>query len=279
MRKTRIAREPGHELGYETDHGNPAFKLVFAHETNARPAEAFERDDWAYWNFEAVLSGAGTLRVQDQLYHVGAGDLFVLPKGRSHWYSADPIRPWVKLYIVIRGTLIPHLLSAYQLGRRVHFRSVNVEPVMRSIASLRQAPASNIHDQAALLFHQLVLALTADAHQDRTSLTPRIQAVVDLIHRNLESSLSIKEMTTYAGLSSSRLTRLFKKEVGVTPYAYLIRQKMVRAEHFLQFTNRSVRAIAEQLGYVDAYYFSNAFKKHSGIAPSAYRLDSSNSSE
>ncbi|MFR3482658.1 MAG: helix-turn-helix domain-containing protein [Clostridia bacterium] len=57
----------------------------------------------------------------------------------------------------------------------------------------------------------------------------------------------------------------------MTPYAYLLQQKLAAAQNLLQNTTLPVQEIARQLGYDDAHYFSNVFKAQFGVSPRAYR--------
>ena len=71
--------------------------------------------------------------------------------------------------------------------------------------------------------------------------------------------------------SESQTIRIFKRAYGVTPYAYLLEKKLDLAGQLLRDTNLSVREIAEKLSFADEYYFSNVFKKKTGVSPSVYR--------
>ncbi|MDQ3677192.1 MAG: helix-turn-helix transcriptional regulator [Actinomycetota bacterium] len=46
---------------------------------------------------------------------------------------------------------------------------------------------------------------------------------------------------------------------------------MVEAARLLRYTERTMGEIAYLTGFSDPLYFSRAFKRHQGIAPSVYR--------
>jgi AraC-like DNA-binding protein len=55
------------------------------------------------------------------------------------------------------------------------------------------------------------------------------------------------------------------------PYTYLLRERLTLARQLLETTPMPVKEIADRLRYADQYYFSNAFKKETGLSPTAFR--------
>ena len=67
------------------------------------------------------------------------------------------------------------------------------------------------------------------------------------------------------------INRIFKKETGQTIFSYLTRVRISQAKMLLTSGNLPIKTIALRVGYDDIYYFSNAFKKETGVSPSRYR--------
>ena len=72
-------------------------------------------------------------------------------------------------------------------------------------------------------------------------------------------------------MSAATLARHFSQETGTTPMDYLRRLRLRNACRDLLQTRDSVGEIAARWGYENIYYFSNAFKRMYGCAPSEYR--------
>ena len=72
-------------------------------------------------------------------------------------------------------------------------------------------------------------------------------------------------------ISKSQLCREFKKYYELSPYQYLINRRLSIAETLLLETAVSIREISDLLCFVDAYSFSNLFKKKLGVSPKKYR--------
>jgi AraC-like DNA-binding protein len=83
--------------------------------------------------------------------------------------------------------------------------------------------------------------------------------------------LSLRELSAAAGLSSSALCRLFRKEFGVGPVTALELIRLNRAEPLLSMSNLTIGSIARQCGFADAYHFSRRFSAIYQMAPSRYR--------
>ncbi|MBQ7644339.1 MAG: helix-turn-helix transcriptional regulator, partial [Spirochaetales bacterium] len=72
-------------------------------------------------------------------------------------------------------------------------------------------------------------------------------------------------------VSEDYLTRIFKKELGLSPWDYLNRYRIWLAGTLLRNTGMSVNDVAEATGFQDQAYFCRVFKKIRGFSPSRVR--------
>lgn len=89
--------------------------------------------------------------------------------------------------------------------------------------------------------------------------------------RYMEPDLSLDKVCSIMGVSNSYFSSVFKKEVGKSFVTYLTDYRMDIATGLILDTNEKSYKIAEQVGYLDANYFSYVFKKKFGVSPSKYR--------
>ena len=73
------------------------------------------------------------------------------------------------------------------------------------------------------------------------------------------------------GVSENYLSQIFRNELGVSPWDYLSRWRVQRARELLATTDKSITAVAAEVGFDDSVYFSRVFRKHAGESPQAYR--------
>ncbi len=95
---------------------------------------------------------------------------------------------------------------------------------------------------------------------------------VAYLQQNYANPLSRWEIAEAIGVSEDYLTRVFNKELGLSPWDYLNRYRIHQAKKLLQNSSESIRSIARKVGYKDQSYFSRVFHKITGAAPNAYRL-------
>ncbi len=79
------------------------------------------------------------------------------------------------------------------------------------------------------------------------------------------------ELREWSGLSYSYFKKLFIEKYGVPPVKHVTRLKINRACELLQTKMFSISKIAELCGFENVYYFSNVFKKYTGISPKNYK--------
>lgn len=72
-------------------------------------------------------------------------------------------------------------------------------------------------------------------------------------------------------VSSSYLSRLFKKETGENFIDYLVDCRIKKAGYLLETTKLKNLEIATQVGFEDERYFGKVFKKKCGVTPKQYR--------
>lgn len=90
-----------------------------------------------------------------------------------------------------------------------------------------------------------------------------------------EDQLSLYEISRQIGVSSSHLSKIFSQETGQTMTEYLTHTRISKAKELLKTTRSKTFEIAFMVGYNDQHYFSNLFKKVTGLTPTEYRKDGS----
>lgn len=83
-----------------------------------------------------------------------------------------------------------------------------------------------------------------------------------------QSKVSIARIAHRYGLSHDYFTRLFSREVGISPKHYHLRARMRYAQFLLEHSNLNVAGVAREISYSDPYVFSRQFKTIHGYPPS-----------
>mgnify|MGYP002774318532 CR=1 FL=1 len=113
------------------------------------------------------------------------------------------------------------------------------------------------------------------AAQEKTRVAPidlmaleRVRAHID---ENLGRTVTTDELCRVALMSTSKLTRLFKRTWGATPQEYARTLRMEQACRMLAGSDLSLTEISQRLGFVRLGSFSEAFHGRIGCTPSEYR--------
>ena len=91
------------------------------------------------------------------------------------------------------------------------------------------------------------------------------------LQEHLPAPISIPELAEHLKLTPRTLHRRFKRATGLSPLAYLQSLRIAEAKDLLRHSNLTVGDIAWQIGLQDVSYFSQLFRRHSGISPLQYR--------
>ena len=102
------------------------------------------------------------------------------------------------------------------------------------------------------------------------------QAQIFIEEKLMDSELSLQKISEKVGLSNSYFSQLFKKETGNGINAYIVQQRIFRAQILLKETRLKCEDIAKQTGFSSSGYFVQVFKKNVGTTPGQFRKEHEN---
>jgi len=83
--------------------------------------------------------------------------------------------------------------------------------------------------------------------------------------------ITLQTLSDLTYLNKYYLVHAFKNYKGVSPINYLINRRLIEAKHLLATTNYPISKIAASIGFSSQSYFSQVFRKETGMSPNAYR--------
>ncbi len=98
-----------------------------------------------------------------------------------------------------------------------------------------------------------------------------VKRAVAYFHQNFSRPLTRWEVAEAIGVSEDYLTRVFNRELEISPWDYLVRYRILQAQQMLRNTSRPISKIARLVGFKDQSYFTRVFSKQTGISPQVYR--------
>gem|GEM_PF-7049971 len=238
------------------------------------------------------LSGGGRLKVDNHeapnIYPVFSGHYYVAsPHSGNISLECRPDQKTIIIKIDIRSDLFSSLLGEGvfseeameflgHITKNHHGNAIKpVRPRMQPVIS--QLLYSSLPYPARAMFCtgvalKLITYVILDRdHRGRffihSSEFDRIERIKELLDDDLENPPSFRELSTRAGMSPTKFTKIFREVSGMTPYGYLRKKRMVRAMQLLSEGGMSVTDVSYTVGYESLSYFSKIFYNYFGAKP------------
>ncbi|SCW56613.1 AraC-type DNA-binding protein [Ruminococcaceae bacterium YRB3002] len=104
-----------------------------------------------------------------------------------------------------------------------------------------------------------------------SAMSRNVVASIDYIRTHICGKLTVEDVAEAMNLNPSYLSKLFKKEMGITISQYIRDQKIYIACNMLRHLDDSSLTISNYLGFSSQSHFIQVFKKCIGIPPEEYR--------
>ncbi|MBE9156977.1 helix-turn-helix transcriptional regulator [Nodosilinea sp. LEGE 06152] len=95
----------------------------------------------------------------------------------------------------------------------------------------------------------------------------RVHYAAEILRSQLETPPSLTDLAQQVGIGHCTLNKGFREIFGMTPFAYLTRQRMEQAKQLLRSPGCTVAEVANRVGYANPAQFAAAFKRHFGMTP------------
>ena len=98
-----------------------------------------------------------------------------------------------------------------------------------------------------------------------------VSRAVKYIHLHLHNPITLKDVSEASGISPCYLSRLFRKETGMSIVDYIQKERVKAACNMLTYSEYTLSQIGEYLCFANQSYFIRIFKKVTGMTPLKYR--------
>ncbi len=99
----------------------------------------------------------------------------------------------------------------------------------------------------------------------------QIVKAIDFIYEHLNSPICVKSIADHIGINETYLSKLFKKETGISISEYIRNYRIEAAKNMLKYSDYSYTEIAELLCFSSQSHFTKVFKDVTGYTPKVYR--------
>lgn len=113
---------------------------------------------------------------------------------------------------------------------------------------------------------------SSDMDSDTIHYSQKVQIMLDYIHHNYMNDISTNDIAMQVYFSSKYANSFFVSECGMSISDYLTHYRIEKGKQLLTQTEENVTRIAELVGYGSKTAFYLAFKRHTNMSPTEYRL-------
>ena len=222
-----------------------------------------------------VISGTGYLRIhtksakEEELFVLKPGYMYLIPNGLSYDYFCKDHLSKIHFHLQIS---MQNSLDLFLGCQDCYCLPVDID-ILESLTTkmLHTKPEDFLYILSEIY---RAIAAFADAANVTEKLTQHYSDVVTglftlLTTENIHSSTS--ELAQKLLMSESTLSKIFKKETGMSIGKYREQLILSRARLLLAMGEKNIGEIAEELGFRDQFYFCKYFKKRQEMTPSAYK--------
>jgi len=234
------------------------------------------------WLLIFTLGGAGRVVAGGVAHRLEPGDAVLFAPDAEQDYSTAPDPGWWRLRWAHFQPL-PHwrpwLLWPRLAPRVGQVRLGGVaaaaagEALQRMLVAHRLGGTIGTELAMNALAEALIRSVRAPESTERPRVDPRVQAAVEYLAGHVAQPFRLDELARHCGLSASRLTHLFRRELGTSPQRFGEKLRLESARQLLAQTTLTVAEVAAEVGFADPLYFSRRFRRAFGRAPSAARTD------
>ncbi|WP_244608551.1 helix-turn-helix domain-containing protein [Bradyrhizobium algeriense] len=97
--------------------------------------------------------------------------------------------------------------------------------------------------------------------------------IKEFVDAHVSKEIGISELAGLIGLSQFHFVRAFKHSVGLSPYQYVLSERISVAKEMLSVSNLSIADVALAVGFSGAPQLNRVFRKLIGVTPTAFRRE------
>lgn len=216
---------------------------------------------------ENIKSGYTADTSLEYINAIKAGDETASLQILDHIFESGKTRPLDDLKRVCLE-LIVHISKAItEIGEdpKILFHNTDSWSVIN-----RCADSKELYDLVSGVNQVVISRLNEIRNNKNSAIVARVKKIVK---ESYAETASLDSIATQIFLSPCYLSVIFSKEMNMTFKDYLIQTRIEKAKELILTTNLKIYEIAKKVGYNDARYFSDLFRRVTGKTPSQFRTD------
>ena len=217
--------------------------------------------------------------------HQNYGSIGVIPTQAEHWIAWQKNIEFAVFSIHPQAltNTAPETVNPDKIELLPAFAKSEPDPLIASIGmAIKQQLESDPNGDSFYLEH-LFNALSAHLVKNYCSISPqfkeysgglppyKLKQAINYINDNLDRPIKLTDIAKLIDISQYYFCRLFHDSVGVSPYQYVIQQRVARARDLIKNSKLPLADISYECGFSSQSQMTQHFRKVVGVTPKVYR--------
>ncbi len=228
-----------------------------------------------------VLEGEGVFCSEEDRIPLKKDTLIIINPNIRHTETSSSTKP---LKYIVLG--IDNLQFNFnQEGDLNNYSTFDMQPYSHIILPLLHSMLeevrhkNNSYEQICQHFLSILLLkitrITGDTfslftHRDIPSECEYIKQYID---SNYHEDITLEKLSDLAHRNKYYMSHMFSESYGISPINYLLERRILHSKNLLRNSDNSITEIAQMTGFSSSNYFTQSFKKSTGLTPRKYRLN------
>lgn len=210
---------------------------------------------------------------------LGRGFGYVTVPGEVHSFKSDAGEPFEHVWLAMDGNGAAAMLEKSGIApQNSVFECPFADRAAALIDGAIEAESSDVYFPYFVLGTVYQLLSMHRGGKGTTVTAPMrrdyVRRAVEYIRTHYHEDIGVGDIAREANLSVTHLCRVFSAQLGSSPKRLLTETRIEAAKTLLLGSTMTVGEVARSVGYRDALYFSQVFRRHCGAAPSEFRTSS-----
>jgi AraC family transcriptional regulator len=226
-----------------------------------------------YWRYRGTSNN----------YNVKPGSVCVAPchfEVQSFWQS----NPWHLLAVALDTSKLRHIAPLEAMAMETSRAPPLLTEDARVAALVREmhiearagCPCGRLFGESLSLALLSYLAGNYAERRMTIEVNARISTVqkrrvLHFIRENLDTDIAVSDLAACVGVSSAHFSRIFRASFGMSPYRFVMQERVTKAKAMLEESRKAIGEIAVELGFPSHSHFTKIFHKMTGATPGQFR--------
>lgn len=233
---------------------------IFYRHNKSGVAPAVEKSVISFFDLTFVLKGALFYHINNEPIEIQANQAILIPQGALRQRESSQAEYVSFNFVETDVSDLPMLIREIPYDIKLLF----------AVCDELEKKYTAYEEKVNLALHLIFDSLREQAARNAQPLL--VVKIKNYIRGNLNEKLSLEKIAAVVGYTPNYCDYLFRKETGESIIRYVIRERIAESKRLLIEGILPLAEIAYQVGFDDYNYFSRTFKKHEGVAPSAFRI-------